>query len=175
MEKNKMELQRYIGRELSGLRLAMDRVLDGLTHQEMAWRPASGCNSIGLLLFHVARSEDSMIQGILQENPEIWKSEKWYEKLSLSVEEEGSHYTAEQVNAFQVPELIDIMAYYDAVRACTKEYLRGMDLEEFDKEVTFPNYGELPTATIFSVIVSHTSEHIGEMSYLRGLQRGMDK
>ena len=67
------------------------------------------------------------------------------------------------------------MAYYDAVRARTKEYLRGMELEELDKKVTFPNFGELPTATVFSVIVTHTSQHIGEISYLRGLQRGMDK
>ncbi len=170
-----MELQRYIGRELSGLKLAMERALDSLTQQEVIWRPASGCNSIGLILFHVVRSEDSMMQGILQEKPEIWKSEKWYEKLNLSVEEEGGHYTVEQVNAFQVPELSDIMAYYDAVRARTKECLRGMELEEFYKEVTFPNFGELPTANIFSIIVAHTSEHIGEISYLRGLQRGMDK
>ena len=61
-----MELPRYIGRELSGLKLALERVLDSLTQQEVIWRPASGCNSIGLILFHLARSEDSMMQGILQ-------------------------------------------------------------------------------------------------------------
>ena len=170
-----MELQHYIGIELSGLKMAMGRALDSLTQQEVTWRPTSGCNSIGLILFHVARSEDSFIQGMLQEKPEIWKSEKWYEKLNLSAEEEGAHYTVEQVNAFQVPELSDIIAYYDAVRTRTKEYLRGMSLEELDKKVLFPNFGELPAATVFSVIVTHTSQHIGEISYLRGLQRGMDK
>jgi uncharacterized damage-inducible protein DinB len=170
-----MELQRYIGRELSGLKMAMERVLDSLTQQEVSWRPASGCNSIGLILFHAARSEDSFIQAMLQGKPEIWKSEKWYEKLALPAEEEGAHYTVEQVNAFQVPELSDIMAYYDAVRARTKEKLRGMTLEELDEEVTFPNFGELPAVTVFSLIVAHTAQHIGEMSYLRGLQRGMDK
>jgi len=170
-----MELQHYIGIELSGLKMAMGRALDSLTQQEVIWRPSSGCNSIGLILFHVARSEDSFIQGMLQEKPEIWKSEKWYEKLNLSADEEGAHYTVEQVNAFQVPELNDILAYYDAVRVRTKECLRGMKLEELDKKVTFPNVGELPTATIFSFLVAHTSQHTGEMSYLRGLQRGMDK
>lgn len=35
------------------------------------WRPASGCNSIGLILFHMARSEDSMMQARLKEEPEI--------------------------------------------------------------------------------------------------------
>ncbi len=116
-----MELQRYIGRELSGLKIEMERVLDSLTQQEVSWRPSSGCNSIGMILFHAARTEESMMQGILQGKPDIWKSEKWYEKLNLSVEEEGGHYTVEQVNAFQIPELSDIMAYYDAVRARTKE------------------------------------------------------
>jgi uncharacterized damage-inducible protein DinB len=170
-----MELQRYIGRELSGLKIEMERVLDSLTQQEVSWRPASGCNSIGLILVHVTRSEDSFVQAMLQGKPEIWKSEKWYEKLKLSVEEEGSHYTVDQVNAFQVPELSDIMAYSDAVRTRTKEHLRGMALEEFDKNVTFPNFGEMPAATVFSFIVAHTCQHIGEISYLRGLQRGMDK
>jgi len=170
-----MELQRHIGRELSGLKMALDRTLNTLTQQEVMWRPASGCNSIGLLLFHIARSEDSIVQGILRGKPEIWKADKWYEKLGLPSEEAGGHYTVEQVNAFQVPELKDLLAYYDAVRASTKGYLRGMQLEEFEKKVTFPNFGELPASSVFSLIVTHTSEHIGEMSYLRGMQRGMDK
>jgi uncharacterized damage-inducible protein DinB len=170
-----MELSRYIGRELSGLKIEMDRVLDSLTQQEVSWRPGSGCNSIGLILCHAARSEDGFIQAMLQGKPEIWKSEKWYEKLNLKAEEEGAHYTVEQVNAFQVPELSDIMAYYDAVRTRTKEKLRGMALEELDNMITFPNFGDMPAVSVFSFIVAHTSQHIGEISYLRGLQRGIDK
>jgi hypothetical protein len=171
----KMEVQEYIGRELSGLKMAMGRALDSLTQQEVSWRPGSGCNSIGLILLHAARSEDQFIQTRLLGKPEVWKSEKWYEKLKLSAEEEGAHYTVEQVNCFQVPELGGLLAYADAVRTRTKECLRGMKPEEFDKKIAFPPFGELPTATIFSVIVAHTSQHVGEISYLRGLQRGMDK
>jgi hypothetical protein len=83
MKEVQMELGRYIGRELSGLKIEMERIIDDLSQQEVMWRPASGCNSIGLILFHVARSEDSMIHGILKGTPEIWMSEKWYEKLAL--------------------------------------------------------------------------------------------
>lgn len=170
-----MELPHYIGIELSGLKMAMGRALDSLTRQEVTWRPASGCNSIGLILLHVTRSEDSFIQGLLQKKPQIWVSEKWHEKVGLPAEEEGAHYTVDQVNAFEVPELSSIMSYYDAVRAKTKEHLRAMKAEDFDKKVSFPNYGELPVSAVFSLLVSHTSQHIGEIGYLRGLQRGMDK
>lgn len=170
-----MELQRYIGIGLSGTKMAMGHALEGLTQEEVGWQPSSGCNSIGLILFHLARSEDSILQGLLKKKPLIWESEKWHEKLGLSKEEEGSHYALEQVNAFKVPELANILEYYEAVRANTKEILRSMTVEALDEKVTFPNFGEMPTAALFSFIVAHTNQHIGEMSYLRGMQRGLDK
>jgi len=170
-----MEIQRYIGIELSSSKTAMGHALEGLTQEEVIWRPASGCNSIGLILFHMARTEDSIMQGVLQKKTSIWESEKWFEKLGLSKEEEGSHYTVDQVNAFKVPELAKILEYYDAVRAKTKEKLRGMAVEAFAEKITFPNFGDMPTAALFSFVISHASQHTGEISYLRGMQRGMDK
>lgn len=170
-----MELQRYIGIGLSGVKTAMGHVLEGLSQEEVNWRPGSGCNSIGLILFHMAKTEDGMLQGILRKEPLIWETERWYEKLGLSKEEEGAHYTVDQVNAFQVPELGRLLEYYDAVRTRTKETLRSLSAEALDEMVAFPNFGDMPTAALFSFLISHTAQHTGEMSYLRGLQRGMDK
>jgi uncharacterized damage-inducible protein DinB len=170
-----MELQRYIGIELSSSKIAMGHALEGLTQQEVAWRPAAGCNSIGLILFHMARTEDGIMQGMYQKKTEIWESEKWYEKLGLSKEDSGSHYSVDQVNAFQGPELAKTLAYCDAVRAKTKEKLRSMPVEAFDEKFTFPNFGEMSAGALFAFLISHASQHIGEISYLRGLQRGMDK
>jgi len=56
-----MELKAYIKNEFDGLKRVSTRILDTLTQQEMSWRPACGCNSMGLILFHIARSEDSFI------------------------------------------------------------------------------------------------------------------
>lgn len=170
-----METKDYVLMELGGLKRGFGRALKDLNQQELMWRPACGCNSMGLILFHVARSEDSFVQARIQGKPQIWESEKWHEKLNLPVEETGSHYTVDQVNAFLVPELKDIMAYYDAVRAQTLAYVKGIQPEEFDKKVSMPPFGDLTIAAIMSIIVNHSAQHIGEISYLRGLQRGMDK
>jgi hypothetical protein len=170
-----MEIKEYILLEFGGLKRGFGRALKDLTHQELMWRPACGCNSMGLILFHVARSEDSLIQATVQGKPQIWETGKWYEKLNLPAEETGSHYTVDQVNAFPVPELKDIMAYYDAVRAQTLDYLKGVQSEELDKKVSMPPYGDLTIGIILSIIVNHSAQHIGEISYLRGLQRGLDK
>jgi len=170
-----MELKEYIRMELDGLERSIKRVLDGLTQDEVKWRPACGCNSIGLILFHTARSEDSFVQGRLKKKPEVWKTGKWYKKLKLAENEAGAHYTVEQVNAFPVPKLADLLDYYAAVRAQTLDYLKTMTAASFNKKIKMPYFGEISMAGIFSLVVNHSAQHIGEISYLRGLQRGMDK
>ena len=170
-----MELKNYIQMELDGLKRGMTRALNGLHQHELMWRPACGCNSIGLILFHTARSEDLFVQARLQGKPQIWESEKWYTKLNMAESEAGGHYTADQVNAFPVPEAKDLLAYYDSVRGHTSEYVKGLAPDMFDRKIAMPPFGEVTVAAIFSIVVSHTSQHIGEISYLRGLQRGMDK
>ncbi len=170
-----MELRDYVNIEFDGLERNLKRVVNGLTQAELVWRPACGCNSIGLILFHILRSEDSFVQARLQNKPEVWTTGKWYKKLNVAENESGAHYTVDQVNAFPVPTLEDMMAYYEAVRAEIKEYIKKLTPANFDKKITMPHFGEMPVAAMISLVISHSSGHIGEISYLRGLQRGMDK
>jgi hypothetical protein len=169
-----MELKVYIKNELDGLKRTSTRVLNTLTQQELIWRPACGCNSIGLILFHTARSEDSFVQVEIQGEPQIWELGKWYNKLNMAESEIGAHYTIDQVNAFTVPNIKDLLGYYEAVRIKTLDYLNKLTADAFDRTVKLP-FGEFTVGGVFSIIVSHTAEHIGEMSYLRGMLRGMDK
>jgi hypothetical protein len=171
---DKMEIKEYINMELEGLKRGMDRTLNGLTQQEIMWRPACGCNSIGLIIFHIARGEDSFVQGRLLGKPELWESEKWFNKLNMAESEAGSHYSIDQVNAFPIPELKDLLEYFNAVRGQTIEYVKNVKPDELEKKVKLP-FGEFSIAGILSIIVSHNAQHTGEMSYLRGLERGMDK
>lgn len=170
-----MEVKDYIQGQLEGLKRSSGRILKDLTQQEYAWRPASGCNSIGLILFHVARSEDMFIQERLQQKPTIWESEKWYLRLKMPQTEAGSHYTVDQVNAFPVPDAKELVAYHDAVRARTVEYLASLKPADLDRKFAMPPFGEMSVGGMFSLVTSHASQHMGEISYLRGIQRGMDK
>lgn len=170
-----MELKDYIKSELDGLKRMSTRVLNTLTQQELIWRPACGCNSMGLILFHVARSEDSFIQDRLQGKSQIWESGKWYNKLNMEESATGSHFsTVDEINAFPIPNMKDLLDYYDTVRAGTLSYLNTLASDAFERTVKLP-FGEFTVAGIFALIVSHASGHMGEISYLRGMLRGMDK
>jgi len=170
-----LELKQYLSIELNELDKELARVLNGLTQQEVAWKPACGCNSIGLILFHMAKIEDWFVQSKMQNKAEIWETEKWYDRLKLDKNEAGSNYTMEQVNTFQVSELKALLAYASAVRKETKKYLDSLNPAAFDSKITLSWTGEITLGAVFSILVDHAAQHIGEISYLRGLQRGLGK
>ena len=168
-----MELKEYLLMEFSGLERNIKRVTNGLTQMEVCWRPGNGCNSIGLILYHLARSEDMFVQSRLREATELWEIGQYWEKLKVPKDEAGAHYTPEQVNNFPVSELAETRKYYDAVRAQTVDYVKSLSVEDLDRKIVMGGpFGEMPAAAIFSLIVGHTAQHVGEISYLRGLQRG---
>lgn len=168
-----MDVKDYIKMEIEGLDRQFNRVLDSLTQKEIEWQPASGCNSIGLILFHIYKAEDSFMH--MDKSPTLWETGKWYTKMGLDAKEDGAHFkTADDVNAFKVPKLAAIKAYGAAVRKQTLASLKKLKAAELDKMIKLP-WGEMPLAAIWSMISGHATQHLGEMSYIRGIQRGMDK
>ena len=71
-----MEVKDIIKTGLDITKGLTDRTLNGLTAEELKWQPRSDANSIGLILFHMIRAEDSMLHRI-QGKPQIWETEKW--------------------------------------------------------------------------------------------------
>ena len=189
-----MEAKELIKAGLGNSKRIVDRTLDGLTKEELSWHPRPDANSIGLILFHMARSEDTFVNARIQGKPLIWVSGKWYQKLNKTINDTGSHYTEEQVATFVAPELKDLLAYSDAVRKQTLKYLTNMTPEKLDKKVDLPPMPHPPqnsadgksappvrppfepiVGLMLLFTVTHLAEHAGEISYLRGLKRGMDK
>jgi hypothetical protein len=190
----RMETKELIPIGLANVKRLLDRTLDGLTPAEIKWQPRPDANSIGIILFDIARSEDASIQSRLRGKPQLWESEKWYQKLNKKADDSGGHYTAEQVAAFVVPDLKDLLGYAEAVRKQTLEYLKDLTPGQLDQKVELPPMGPPPTATVagtpnqarmppremtvgsmLMMNVTHLAQHAGEISYLRGLQRGMNK
>ncbi|MBI4288336.1 MAG: DinB family protein [Chloroflexi bacterium] len=170
-----MELKDFIQAGLDRVKQATLKAVEGLTPDELKFRPGAEANSIGIIFLHQARSEDMFVQARIQGKPEVWESENWYQKLNLPVTETGGHYTVEQIAAFRVPELKDMVAYAGAVRARTSECLAGMTPDRFDRIINLPRRGDVSVGALFALILVHSAEHAGDISYLRGLQRGLDK
>jgi len=183
-----METKELIQAGFANVKRSMDRALSTLTPAEMKWQPKPDANSIQLILFHAARAEDTNVQSRVQNRPELWESEKWYQKLNRDAKDFGGHYTLEQVASFSISDVKDLMAYADAVRAKTLEYVKALTEEEAGRKLTLPAFGpppapgapprppiEVTIGTMLLMTVTHLAQHAGDVSYVRGLQRGMDK
>lgn len=171
-----MEISNFILDLLNHTQQAMTTAVDGLTPEELKWQPNPEANSIGFILWHQIRCEDAFFIGIAQQKPQVWISEKWYEKMNLpdDPDDSGWGYTAEQVAAFPVPKLKDLLDYAEAVRSQTVERLKGMTSDKFDEVIQTP-FGELTIGQIFSLMACEIILHTGQIAYLRGLQRGLDR
>src|SRR5512134_2441864 len=101
----------FIRTTLDDLQRSLDAVLDGLTQKEVNWQPTGTLNSIGLIAFHSARSEDFFMQELVRKQPQVWEKDAWFEKCELPKKERGRHYRAEQVKAFVSPEIGLLKAY----------------------------------------------------------------
>jgi len=171
-----MEISNFTLDMLNHTQQAMTSAVDGLTREELKFQPKNDANSIGFTLWHQVRAEDSFVQGMIQQKPQVWTSEKWYQKLNLPEDpnDNGWGYTAEQIAAFPVPELKDLLGYAEAVRSRVIEYLQSITPNKFDEVVKTP-FGELTIGQIFSMLLCEIALHTGQIAYLRGLQRGLNK
>lgn len=166
----------------SVIRMALDecfddlkKALQGLTPAERRFQPHLEANHIDFLVWHLARVEDSWIHPFARRTPRIWQSERWYEKLGLPEEDSGFGYTAEQVINLPRFDFTALMDYYEAVRRETHQYLAGLtalDLEVLPDPQGRPGY---TIGKMFSHLLMEVSQHTGQVAYLRGLQRGLNR
>ena len=167
-----MEVKEYLEVELSNLRNGLIRYLDGLDHQEILWRPAYGCASIGLILLHMSRFEDLWVQTCIQSKPEIWHAEQWYKTLDMDEDTDIDSYVPDQISAFSVPDAKDLVEYFNTIRNLSLEYIKDLTSEGLDRKVTVDQREE-PIHNVFGIIAQHMAQHMGAVTYLRNMQRGM--
>jgi len=172
-----VELIDFITDMLGRMQQALTTAVDGLNHDEIAWQPGPEANSIGFTLWHQVRCEDIFLQTMMQRKPQVWESGQWHQKLNLPENpmDIGYNYTAEQVAAFPVPELKDLLAYAEAVRLHTLDYVKDMAPDKFDEVIQTRIFGEMSIGRILSHLLCEITRHIGQIAYLRGLQRGLNK
>jgi hypothetical protein len=169
-----METKDYIQFQFDFLHAALIKITDGLSAEELSWQPGVA-NSIAFLMLHIVRSEDLNIMTRLQGKQQAWVSGKWYEKFGLADNETTFGWTEEKLAAFKYPSLKEMLAYAEAVRAETKKYLAGLTPQELERIVNVSYLGDLPIGKLFARMITHLSGHVGEMSYIRGLKRGLNK
>ena len=180
-----MDLKIFIKETIEDHRKRVFAAMRDLTLDEMYWKPKNDANPIGLLFWHISRVEDRLITSFVQGKQEIWISGEWHEKMNLSVEGTGLGYSLDELNKFPKLSQSLLTEYFNLVRKSTSEYLDLMPEKDLDlvlDRIPFPEYKSsiqyfkgFTIARAFRQLIGELDQHFGQISYIRGMQKGMNK
>jgi len=156
----------------------LEKAVEGLTEEDLNQQPAPDCNSIGWLVWHFIRSLDRNFSPMMGDE-QLWITAKWYARFNREPNpgETGYGHTFQQARSFKSPSIEVIIDYYRAIMNKVENYINNKLTEtDLAREVYIPTLKI--TRTVGQIIVSedwHTSYHIGQAGYARGLLKGEGK
>ena len=98
-----MDATHMISDAFQELERDLERALDGLTPEELTWRPENWANPIGFTLWHVTRAEDMWIHRYGLDAPHIFEQDGWASKWGIPPQDTGFGYEETTLDAFPNP------------------------------------------------------------------------
>ncbi len=166
----------FIHSGLRQLHSSYNDAIADLSAEQLNWRANDRGCPIAFILWHYYRTEDNVIQFVLQRKSTVWLEGGWDKKFGLDRIAQGTGMSLEDAQALRIGSKEDFLAYMDSVASATDEYLAGMDDQGLEQTTTVKPVGEMPIRdAIGNMCLTHGFTHLGEIQHLRGLQglRGM--
>jgi hypothetical protein len=169
-----MNIQDFTLKILVRLAKEVELILDGLTPEDLNYRPKPDTNSIGWLIWHMAHGQDRMNADLFGEE-QLWVSAKWHLKFSRPPDQgdTGFGHSIEQVAAFHAPDSATLRDYYRAVFQWTRDYVKTrLSEEDLKREVWSTTFKSITTVESRLIAVINNFQHVGQAGYVRGLLKG---
>lgn len=148
---------------------------NGLTTEEASWRPEREANSIGWLLWHLARVQDDHIADAAG-TAQVWTTPEsgpsWSERFDLPFGpgETGFGQSPEEVGRLRVDgTLLD--GYQADVHAATMRYIDSLTTDELDRVVDRAWDPPVTVAVRLVSVIGDCTAHLGQAQYILGLQQ----
>ena len=170
-----MTLVEFIQKCLDQNYRSLVRCLEGLTPEELSYRPNPQCMSIGFIAWHYDRILD-MWMSRCTDVPQLWE-DNWADRMGRSPAQPldtGARFTEEELEEFQVPPLSMLLDYAGEAQNLVMKLLNSLKDDALDQTVIKTRGGDITLTTMFQQIIWEFNQHGGQMGYLRGMLRGMD-
>ncbi|SDK94733.1 Protein of unknown function [Nocardioides sp. YR527] len=162
--------QRLLADGFGRIAESLPAIVDGLSVDDLLWRPYDGANSIAWTLWHIARMEDVQIAP-LAGTEEVWTRDGWVERFGLPYKPRAMGYgqSAAEVAAFRLEDPALLTGYYQAVHEATIDLVDTLGDDDLARVVD-EHWDPPVTAAVRLVsIVDDAAQHIGQAAYVRGL------
>jgi DinB superfamily len=164
---------------------AAERVLNGLTDDQMRVRPREDLNSIAGIVWHIARVEDIILNPVLTGRDQVF-DESWMKRLGVSRKDFGMGMKSPEVTELSKQINLDALREYrDAVGKRTRELIGGFQPQDWEGQVQqsamerVAAEGAVPApmvqaftgrpraAVLSGIALFHPAGHFGEATTIR--------
>ena len=163
-----MDTISFITDSLDQVHVRLQATCDGLTQEQVVWRPAAYANNIGFILWHVARGEDRMITQLSGGSTDLWESEGLYIRFGQPVEmpDPGDRMG---LRSLAIPAIDTLTGYLKAAHQKTSGYLATLSDDRLAEiPETYPR--GVTVSQALRHLITHKNNHHGQVDFLRGLQ-----
>ena len=145
--------------------------VEGLSEEQLAFRPGAGANSIAWLVWHLVRVQDNHVAEAAGE-PEIWLEDGWADRFGLSLDPADTGYGHSVDDVAKVRASAELLTgYADAVGERTRRYLSSLDEEALDRVVDERWDPPVTLGVRLISVIGDDMAHLGQAQYVRGLQQ----
>ena len=160
----------FIRGNLRQLHNGYNDAVGDLTAEQLHWRANEHGLSAAFILWHYVRTEDNIMQYVLQGKPTVWIEGGWDQKLGLHRTAQGTGMALEDAQRFQIADAAVFRDYMRAVWQSTDSYLADVTDEKLLEKTTVKPLGEMPVQNaIGNMCLTHGFTHLGEIAHIRGL------
>lgn len=144
-------------------------VVDGLSEDQLAFRPAPGTNSIAWLVWHLARVQDDHVAEVAGRE-QVWTTQGFVDRFGLPFEQDATGYGQSAEEVGQVHASADLLAaYLRAVHEQTVAYLDTVSADDLDRVVDEQWDPPVTLGVRLVSVVDDDTQHVGQAAYVRGL------
>lgn len=149
----------------------LDQALGDMTLEQLNFRPREGGLSPFFSLWHYVRTEDNIVNYVVQGRPTVWLEGGYDGRFGLHRTAQGTGMSEADAKALALNDLDGWREYQPHVWRATAEYLAELSADEFDaRTVTIKPLGEMSLwQALNGVCLSHGYRHAGEIEYARGI------
>ena len=124
----------FIRGSLKQMHNMYDDAIRDLTSEQMQWRGNDKGQPISFVLWHYVRTEDNIIQFVLQRKPTVWMEGGWDKKFGLHATAQGTGMSLADAQNLRLEPKADFETYMRAVWEATDAYLASADDESLQAE-----------------------------------------
>jgi hypothetical protein len=147
-----------------------ERAVAGVPADRLAEPPGPGRNSIGWLVWHLARVQDSHVAELIPAD-QLWATGPWAERMGLPPDPRDTGYAhrPDQVAAVRPPDGGVLLDYLAAVAERTAGYLAGLTADDLDRVVDRRWDPPVTLGVRLVSVADDCLQHAGQAAYVRGL------